>query len=144
MVLTCLLRKSVMSKTINAAVLEAQLQHKWSSSVGNVWLDASIWPTIIPHLFIRAKREGSCDIHMLYLHMMVPDFFAAGHIHYARYITWHIVELATSVPKQAMAVSHLGQHVDRHKPWDVIVSDQSGAQTYIWYEKARGCWGAEE
>ena len=77
---------------------------------------------------------------MLYLHMMVPDFFAAGHIHYAKYITCHIVELATSVPKQAMTVSHLGQHVYRHKPgsWDVVVSDQSGAQTYIWYEKARG------
>ncbi len=77
--------------------------------------------------------------------MMVPDFFAAGHIHYARYITWHIVELATSVPKQAMTVSHLGQHVYRHKPGslDVVVSDQSGAQTYIWYEKARGDAGEQ-
>ena len=63
---------------------------------------------------------------------MLPYFFAARHTHYARYITWHLLEMrCLSAAAKADLVS--GAFVCRHRQgsWNAVSSDQFGEQTAI-------------
>ena len=63
---------------------------------------------------------------------MLPYFFAARHIHYGRYITWHLLEMrCLSAAAKADLVS--GAFVCRHRQgsWNAVSSDQFGEQTAI-------------
>ena len=63
---------------------------------------------------------------------MLPYFFAARHIHYVRYTTWHLLEMGClSAAEKADLVS--GAFVCRHRQgsWNAVSSDQFGEQTAI-------------
>ena len=63
---------------------------------------------------------------------MLPYFFAARHIHYARYITWHLLEMRC-LSAAAKADLVYGAFVCRHRQgsWNAVSSDQFGEQTAI-------------
>ena len=42
-------------------------------------------PVLLMLMFIIAEREGEWALHLWAVCEMIPYFFAAGHIHYARY-----------------------------------------------------------
>ena len=44
-----------------------------------------ILPVLLMLIFIRAEREREWALHLWAVNEMIPYFFAAGHIHYARY-----------------------------------------------------------
>ena len=46
------------------------------------WVENLILPVL---LMLRAEREGEWALHLWVVNEMMPYFFAAGHIHYARY-----------------------------------------------------------
>lgn len=57
---------------------------------------------------------------------MLPYFFAAGHHHYARYITWHLQDMQ-HLPQDAKNDFRNGAHVCRHSEGSAAVSsDQFG------------------
>ena len=67
-------------------------------------------------------------------------FFAAGHWNYARYISYHILEMENNLPKEIHSSFLRGEHVCRHSNgfWNAVFLDQFGEQTYIRYGKAKG------
>ena len=71
---------------------------------------------------------------------MVPYFFAAGHQHYARYISWYIRDVQ-NLPA-AVKQPHLDRaHVCRHSDGGIAVpADQFGEQTYIKQGKGQEKW----
>ncbi|KAG0727208.1 hypothetical protein GWK47_035119 [Chionoecetes opilio] len=71
---------------------------------------------------------------------MLCYFWAAGHWQYAKYITWHLIEIESLLNEEAKRMFLMGDHVCRHKDgtWNGVFGDQFGEQTYIRYGKAKG------
>lgn len=69
---------------------------------------------------------------------MLPYFFAAGHHHYARWITWHLRDMQ-HLPDTAKDDLLAGSHVCRHSDGAAAVSaDMFGEQTCIKQGKGSG------
>lgn len=66
-----------------SAYVEDSRQHP----TGRHCVDNFVKPTLLAHQFLRAEREGDWLLQQLCLERMLPYFFSAGHIHYARFIT---------------------------------------------------------
>lgn len=100
---------------------------------GRHWVDNFVKPTLLVHQFVRAEREGNWLFQQLCLERMIPYFFAAGHFHYARYISWHVLEMRHLLPETAKVDLLAGAHVCRHSEgcWNSVSSDQFGEQTAI-------------
>ncbi len=64
---------------------------------------------------------------------MLPYFFVAGHHHYARYLTQHLLEMQFLLPPEAKAELMSCAFVCRHQSgsWNSVSSDQFGEQTAI-------------
>ena len=58
--------------------------------VGRLWVDCLSMPTLLALQLLRAQRDGDFLLQQVSLEAMVPYFFAAGHMNYARYITWYL------------------------------------------------------
>ena len=67
---------------------------------GRHWVDDFILPTLLVHQFERAERKGDINLKLLTLQRMMKYFFVAGHIHYARYLTYYLLEM-NALPEQA-------------------------------------------
>ena len=117
--------------------LEAVRDH----SVGRLWVDCLIKPTLLALQLLRAQRD------------VLPTpagqhrgddayFFVAGHVNYARYMTWFLknVEILPTAAKNDLVK---GAHICRHTDGGTAVpADQFGEQRYIRRGKGAGCWGA--
>ena len=110
-------------KTFNeiSRYLEEARQHP----TGRHWVDNLIKPTLLVHQFLRAEREGNWLFQQLCLEQMLPYFFSAGHVHYARYISWHLLEMRHCLPAAAQADLITGAHVCRHHEgsWNSVSGD---------------------
>ncbi len=116
----------------------AYLQKAREHPTGKLWVNCLITPTMIAHQFLRAEREGDWLLEQHCLEMMLPYFFAAGHHHYARYISWHLLDMR-HLPQDAKKDLLDGAHVCRHSKGAAAVSgDQFGEQTYIKQGKQAG------
>ena len=140
MVVCALLEPIIESGKMTMDTIEEELDKARQSRTGQLWVDCLVIPVAIIHLFIRAEREGDWLLHMYAMKRMLPYFFAANHMNYARYISWHILEMTTSVPDIILAAFLRGEHVCRHQDgvWNSVFLDQFGEQTYIRYGKAKG------
>ncbi len=120
-------------------VLEALAKAR-ISNMGKLWVDCFITPVLIMHMFVRAEREGNWSLHIHAMERMVPYFFAAGHWNYARFITWHLIDMQHDLPEEIRESYEHGEHVCRHKDgfFNAVWADQFGEQTYIRYGKAKG------
>ena len=49
------------------------------------WVNNLIKPVLIMMLYVRAEREADFSLHLYACKEMIPYFFAAGHVNYARY-----------------------------------------------------------
>ena len=100
---------------------------------GRHWIDNLIKPTLLVHQLVRSEREGDFCLQQLTLERMLPYFFVAGHHHYARYITQHLLEMQYLLPQAARSELMAGAFVCRHQEgsWDCVSSDQFGEQTAI-------------
>ena len=103
-----------------------------------LWINCLIKPTFIAHRFLRAEREGDLLLREKCLRDMLPYFFAAGHHHYARYITIYLYEVM-KLPENARKDLMDGCNVCRHSDGaPAVSSDQFGEQTYIKQGKGSG------
>ena len=64
---------------------------------------------------------------------MLPYLLTAGQFHYARYISWHLLDMRYLLPPKAKADLLAGAHVCRHCEgcWNSISDNQFGEQTAI-------------
>lgn len=133
MVSTALLNKFLASgpKTFDelSDYLEVCRQHP----TGRHWVDNLLKPTQLVHHLLRSEREGNFLLQQLTLERMLPYFFIAGHHHYARYITHHVLEMRHQLPPVAKTELMSGAFVCRHQggSWNSVSSDQFGEQTAI-------------
>ncbi len=139
MVLTALLKGHLDAGITTPEQIQQELDVSRQTPVGRLWVDCFIIPVIIAHLFVKAERESDWLLHLYCVRRMLCYFFAAGHWQYARYATWHVMDIVTANP-EAQAVFAKGQHVCRHRDgvWNGVFSDQFGEQTYIRYGKSKG------
>ena len=54
------------------------------SRLTKLWLDCLIKPVLIMMLFVRAERDAEWVLHLHAVALMMPYFFPAGHVNYAR------------------------------------------------------------
>ena len=55
------------------------------SRTAKYWVENLILPVLLMLIFIRAELEGEWALHLWAVNGMLPYFFVAGHIYYARY-----------------------------------------------------------
>ena len=114
--------------------LEAVREHP----VGRLWVDCLIKPTLLALQLLRAQRDGDFLLQQVSLEAMMPYFFAAGDMNYARYITWYLRNVE-NLPTTAKNDLMEGAHVCRHSDGGTAVpADQFGEQTYIRRGKGAG------
>lgn len=93
MVSTSLLMKFFVTGTKTFQELSDYLETCRQHPTGRHWVDNLIKPILLVHQLVRSEREGNFLLQQLTLDRILPHFFAAGHHHYARYITHHILEM---------------------------------------------------
>ncbi|KAJ8894665.1 hypothetical protein PR048_007329 [Dryococelus australis] len=88
--------------------------------------------------FVRAEREREWMLHLESLREMVPYFFSAGHVHYARYATYYHRPML-ALPAEVRQYFMEGQQVMRNNPyvWNGIWSDMYIETTFMRYGHAR-------
>ena len=109
------------------------------SKTTKLWVDVLIKPVLISMLYDRAEREGDWPLHIAAFRQMVPYFFAAGHVHYARY-GLHYLRSMESLPDSVLASFMKGEHVMQHVPglWNGIWSDMFIESTFMRYGHGKG------
>ena len=90
-------------------------------------------PTLLIHQLLRSEREGDWLFHQLCIRRLLPYFFIAGHHNYARYLSWHCLEMAILLSAMAKDDLLSGAFVCRHKAgsWNAVSADQFGEQAAI-------------
>ena len=88
------------------------------------WVNNLIKPVFLMMLYFRAEREGEFRLHLYACKQMIPCFFAAGHVNYARYGLCYIKTMET-LPTSILHPFLLGEHVARHQEgiWNAIWTD---------------------
>ncbi len=63
------------------------------STAAKLWADCLLKPVLIIMLYMRSEKEGEFQLHLRAIELMLPYFFSAGHIHYARYATYYMTSM---------------------------------------------------
>ena len=110
-----------------------------ASRTTKLWVDCLIRPVLIMMLFVRAERESEWPLHMKALNMMMPYFFAAGHINYARYGLYYLSSME-KLPPHVLIKFMKGEHVMRHQAglWNGMWSDMFIETTFMRYGHGPG------
>ena len=61
------------------------------SRTSKLWIDCVIKPVLLMLRYIRAERQSDWALHLSAVHEMLPYFYAAGHINYARYSLYYLL-----------------------------------------------------
>ena len=61
------------------------------SRTSKLWIDCVIKPVLLMLRYIRAERQSDWALHLSAVHEMLPYFYAAGHINYARYALYYLL-----------------------------------------------------
>lgn len=109
------------------------------SRTTKLWVECLIKPVLIMMLFIRAAREAEWPLHLMAMKMMLPYFFAAGHINYARYGLYYL-ESMKKLPREVLISFMKGEHVMRHQAgiWNGMLSDMFIDTTFMRYGHGPG------
>ena len=83
-------------------------------------------------MFAKAERETDFELHLFCCKMMMPYFFAAKHINYARYDICYINTIE-KLPSEVLTQIMNGEHVMRHQKglWNAIWSDMLIETSYM-------------
>ncbi|MCP3850965.1 MAG: hypothetical protein GY694_12115 [Gammaproteobacteria bacterium] len=72
----------------NNELLKALDQLASESRTAKTWIDVLI--KLLMMKFVKAEREGDWFLHLDTFRKMLPYFFAAGHVNYARYGVYYL------------------------------------------------------
>ena len=102
------------------------------SRTSRVWIECLIKAVFIMMVYVRAEREADWPLHLKAVKLMLPYFFAASHVNYARYGTYYLISMMRFPPAKRFMK---GEHVMRHIPriWNGIWSDMFIESTFMRY-----------
>ena len=106
------------------------------SMIAEYWINNLIRPVFLMMMFVRAEREGEFPLHLYACHQMIPYFFAAGDINYARYGLCYLLTMSR-LPPTILDQFMKGEHVLRHREgiWNGIWSDMMIETSYMKFDK---------
>ena len=81
------------------------------------WVDNLIILILLIVMYVRAEREGNFSLHLHACYKMMPHFFAAGHLNYARYGLCYLRtlnKLPAIALKQFLQDEHVVRSQDEH------------------------------
>ena len=109
------------------------------SRTSKLWIEVLIKPVLLMMAYIRAEREGDWILHLTTFRKMLPYYFAAGHVNYARYGLYYLRSME-KLPPQVQSLFLKGQHITRHIRgiWNGIWSDQFIESTFMRYGHSVG------
>jgi hypothetical protein len=84
------------------------------SKTAKLWVNFFLKPVLLMMLCVRAEREGYWSLHLLTVKML-PYFYAASHVHYARYALLYLRNME-SLPSNVLKLFVGGEHAMRHIP----------------------------
>ena len=118
-----LLREFLVKTDCYSDLMEALGDAATQSKTTDMWVENLVKLVFIMMLFVRAEREGDWPLHLWAVKEMLPYFFAASHINYARYGLYYLRSME-KLPKEILTHFLKGEHVTRHKPgiWNAIWS----------------------
>ena len=107
------------------------------SMIDEHWINNLIRPVFLMMLFVRAEREGEFPLHLYACRQMIPYFFAAGHVNYARYGLCHLLSMSRLLPT-ILDQFLKGEHVLRHREgiWNANWSDMMIETSYMKFGKS--------
>lgn len=110
-----------------------------ASKTSKLWVDCFIKPVLLMMLYVRAEREGDWPLHLVAVKQMLPYFFAASHVNYARYGLYYLRSME-SLGNEEIVMFMKGQHVMHHVPglWNGIWSDMFIETTFMRYGHGPG------
>ena len=71
-----------------------------ASKTSKLWVDCLIKPVFIMMMYVRAEREGDWPLHLVAVKQMLPYFFAAAHVNYARYGLYYLGSMESLGPEE--------------------------------------------
>ena len=94
------------------------------SRTTRVWVNVVIKSTFIMMMYVRGEREGNVALNVVSTDLMLPYFYFAMHLHYARY-GLYFKRSFEALPEDIMNQFLNGFHVMRHIDgiWNAIWSD---------------------
>ena len=104
------------------------------SRTARLWVTVVVYPMLTILKFIRAEREGDWMLHLSAVEEMLPLFFAASHINYARYAFVYLRQMQ-QLPDEINQHFLKGEHTFYHQPglFNGIWSDMAIETTYMRY-----------
>ena len=131
-----LLKKVITNEPIESHTQLMDFLEKSSqkSLTTKLWVDVLIKGVFLLMNFQKAEREGNFPLHRYCSLRMLPYFFAAGHVNYARYGLYYVRSFG-NLPDSVLRKFLDGEHVMHHKSgiWNGIGSDQFIESTYMRY-----------
>ena len=109
------------------------------SRTTKMWVDCLIKPVLIIMRYIRAERESDWCLHLASVDEMLPLFFAAGHMNYARYAAYYLRSME-DLPDEIHSSFLQGHHTMHHIPglYNGIWSDMAIETTFMRYGHSKG------
>ena len=104
------------------------------SRTAKLWVNCLIYPVFTIMKYVRAEREADWPLHLATVKEMVPLFFAAGHVHYARYGLFYLRSME-AMPEEVRTHFMKGQHTMHHNAglFNGIWSDMAIETTFMRY-----------
>ena len=124
----------------NAEEFMSALDHIASQGrTARLWIEVLVKPVLLMMSFIRAEREGDWPLHLATFRKMLPYYFAAGHVNYARYGLYYLRSME-KLPPHVEGYFLQGQHVTRHIAglWNGLWTDQFIESTFMRYGHSAG------
>ena len=99
-----------------------------------LWVEILVKPVLLMMAYIRAEREGDWLLHLATFRKMLPYYFAAGHVNYARYGLYYVRSME-KLPPHVECLFLKGQHVTCHirDVWNGVWNDQFIESTFMRY-----------
>ena len=106
------------------------------SRTAKVWVENLIIHVLIMMIYVQAEREAELSLHLWAMQQMIPYFFAAGHVNYARYGLYYMRSMER-LPENVLKRFLNGEHVMRHNHGvcNGIWSDMFIETTFMRYGK---------
>ena len=81
-------------------VMKALDQIASESRTVKLWVEMLVKPVLLMMTYVRAEREGDWLLHLATLKKMLPYYFAANHVNYARYDLYYLRSMETLPPHE--------------------------------------------
>ena len=100
-----------------------------ASKTSKLWVDCLLKPVFIMMVYVRDEREGDWPLHLVAVKQMLPYFFAAAHVNYARYGLYYLRSME-SLGHEEIFKFMKGEHVMHRIPGILDILDIPTCKTF--------------